>query len=77
MKITKKQFSGFKQICGTPWGLPSANDGYNLANYGITAAEFSEIKKIAEDAAGFLWRGIKFADVQRLQAGQKVAGCRL
>lgn len=39
-----------------PLGGVCANDGYNVQTFGITAARFRELQRVAEDLHGMDWR---------------------
>lgn len=63
MKITKKEYEGFKKAYFR--GI-TANDSFNLEYYGITEKRYLEIKRKAQDIVGYIGslRDVSFKKLQ-------------
>jgi len=74
MKITPKQFAGFRRAFTAPGftGI-SANDGYNKQQFGITHAQYSALRLTAEAILGMDARQVTLPMIRAFLAGDKVA----
>lgn len=70
-KITAKQWRGYFEMHSEPFG-PSANDGYNLNKYGITAEQYNSLFRIAENADGMDAKRVTRSQLTKLLNGEKV-----
>lgn len=51
MSVTDKELRSFKAMLADKWA-PSANDNYNIATFGMSAARFYELRRILDDKYG-------------------------
>jgi hypothetical protein len=74
MKITTRQFAGFKKAAkeyGIGGGI-SYNDNWNLDKFGITYAQYHAIRRCCADLLGIDYREVTHANLNKYLAGEKV-----
>jgi hypothetical protein len=73
-QITAKQFRSWRKALGGSSVLDGItfNDGYNVATFGITQAQFMAINACAEAMAGMSSRDVTLKEINSFLAGQKV-----
>jgi hypothetical protein len=73
MKITAKQFAGFKRaMTATGFNGISFNDNWNKQAFGITKAQHDALGGVASDMLGMDARQVTLVDVKRYLDGEKV-----
>jgi hypothetical protein len=75
IKITSKAFNSFKRA-EKGEGL-CFNDSVNLANFGITKAQGSALRKVCGVLGGMEWAKVSLASVNKALAGDKTCGAVL
>ena len=72
VRITGKQYASYYAM---KRGGPSANDGYNIQQYGMTYEQFRAIKRLEESIGGSGYT-MTLAEANALLAGKKVQMAR-
>lgn len=68
VKLTNKQFGGYYAM---KRGGPSANDGYNKQEYGMTYAQFRAIQRLEEEMSG-MGGTVTLSQINKFLRGEKV-----
>jgi len=77
MKITPKQFAGFRRAyTASVFSGISANDGYNKQEFGITFVQYSALRAAAEAMLGMEASSVTLSMIKRFLAGEKIALAR-